>query len=85
MGAFERDPATNTYKINFDKMQAAMNALSDKILTLQGDGDYEGVSKLVSEMAVIKPELQADLDRLKVKGIPVDIIFEQGVDVLGLK
>jgi hypothetical protein len=84
MGAFERDPATNTYKINFDKMQAAMNALSDKILTLQGDGDYEGVSKLVSEMAVIKPELQADLDRLKVKGIPVDIIFEQGVEVLGL-
>lgn len=84
MGAFERDPATNTYKINFDKMQAAMNALSDKILTLQGDGDYEGVSKLVSEMAVIKPELQADLDRLKVKGIPVDIIFEQGTAVLGL-
>lgn len=84
MGAFERDPATNTYKINFDKMQAAMNALSDKILTLQGDGDYEGVSKLVSEMAVIKPELQADLDRLKVKGIPVDITFEQGIAVLGL-
>lgn len=84
MGAFERDPATNTYKINFDKMQTAMNALSDKILTLQGDGDYDGVSKLVSEMAVIKPELQADLDRLKVKGIPVDIIFEQGTAVLGL-
>ncbi len=84
MGAFERDPATNTYKINFDKMQTAMNALSDKILTLQGDGDYDGVSKLVSEMAVIKPELQADLDRLKVKGIPVDIIFEQGAAVLGL-
>ena len=84
MGAFERDPATNTYKINFDKMQAAMNALSDKILTLQGDGDYEGVSKLVSEMAVIKPELQADLDRLKEKGIPVNIIFEQGAAVLGL-
>jgi hypothetical protein len=84
MGAFERDPATNTYKINFDKMGAAMNALSEKILTLQGDGDYDGVTQLVKDMAVIRPELQGDLDRLKVKGIPVDIVFEQGVEVLGL-
>lgn len=85
MGAFERDPATNTYKINYDKMQAAMNALSDKILTLQGDGNYDGVTKLVQEMAVIKPELQADLDRLKEKGIPVDIVFEQGTKELGIR
>jgi len=84
MGAFERDPATNTYKINFDKMSAAMNALSERILTLQGDGDYDGVSALVKDKAVIRPELQADLDRLKEKGIPVDIVFEQGVEVLGL-
>ena len=84
MGAFERDAATNTYKINFDKMQTAMNALSEKILTLQGDGDYDGVAALVKEMAVIQPELQADLDRLKAKGIPVDIVFEQGVKELGI-
>lgn len=84
MGAFERNPETNTYKINFDKMQEAINALSAKILKLQGDGDYDGVSKLVKEMAVITPELQADLDRLGEKGIPVDIIFEQGAAVLGL-
>jgi hypothetical protein len=84
MGAFERDPATNTYRINFDKMGAAMNALSEKILTLQGDGDYDGVAALVKEMAVIQPELQADLDRLKAKGIPVDIVFEQGVKELGI-
>ena len=84
MGAFERNPETNTYKINFDKMQEAINALSAKILKLQGDGDYDGVSKLVKEMAVITPELQADLDRLGEKGIPVDITFEQGAAVLGL-
>lgn len=84
MGAFERDAATNTYKINFDKMQTAMNALSEKILTLQGDGDYDGVAALVKDMAVIQPELQADLDRLKAKGIPVDIVFEQGVKELGI-
>ena len=85
MGAIERDSKTNTYKINFDKMKTAMDALSEKILVLQGDGDYDGVSKLVKEMALIKPELQKDMDRLKAKGIPVDIIFEQGASVLGLK
>jgi hypothetical protein len=84
MGAFERDTVTRTYKINFEKMQSAMNALSEKILTLQGDGDYDGVSRLVQQMAVIPPDLQNDLDRLKAKGIPVDILFEQGVSVLGL-
>lgn len=84
MGAFERNAETNTYTINFEKMEEAMNSLSEKILTLQGDGDYEGVSQLVKEKALIQPELQADLDRLAEAGIPVDIVFEQGVEVLGL-
>jgi hypothetical protein len=84
MGAFERNPETNTYKVNYALMEEAINALSAKILMLQGDGDYDGVAELVKEMAVIRPELQADLDRLGAKGIPVDIIFNQGVEVLGL-
>lgn len=84
MGAFSRDEATGKYKIDFDKIQEAMNSLSEKILTLQGDGDYEGVSQLVADMAVIPSELQSDLDKLGELGIPVDIVFEQGVDVLGL-
>ena len=65
-------------------MQSAMNALSEKLLTLQGDGDYEGAKALLAEMGVIGPGLQADLDRVGAAGIPVDIVFEQGVEVLGL-
>ena len=84
MGAFTRDSATGTYEVDFDKMQLAMNSLSEKILMLQGDGDYEGVESLVRELGAIKPELQADLDRLAQEGIPVDIVFEQGEGVLGL-
>lgn len=84
MGAFEKDAETGTYKVNFEKMQEAMNSLSDKILTLQGDGDYDGVSQLVAEKGLIKPDLQSDLDKLAEAGIPVDIVFEQGVEVLGL-
>lgn len=82
-GAFEK-LEDGTYKVNADKMAIAVNELSAKILTLQGDGDYEGVTKLTDEMGIIKADLQADLDRLSAANIPVDIIFEQGADVLGL-
>ena len=61
-----------------------MNALSEKILRLQGDGDYEGVASFLEAYGKIGPQLQGDLDRLAEKGIPVDIVFEQGKQVLGL-
>ncbi|MEA3446622.1 MAG: Zn-dependent hydrolase [Bacteroidota bacterium] len=73
------------YKIDFEKMQEAMNSLSELILSLQGDGNYEGVKKLMDEKAVIGPQLQKDLDKLKKSKIPVDVIFDQGVNVVGLK
>ncbi|MEY8848062.1 Zn-dependent hydrolase [Psychroserpens sp. XS_ASV72] len=82
-GAFSRNE-DGTYKVNFDKMETAMEDLSNLILTLQGNGDYDGVAKLVQEKGLISSELQADLDRLSEANIPVDVIFEQGVDVLGL-
>jgi hypothetical protein len=84
MGAFEKDPATGVYTVNPDRMLVAMEALSDKILRLQGDGDYEGAKAFIDQYQVVGPELQSDLDRLAEAGIPVDIVFEQGVDVLGL-
>ncbi|MGY0039469.1 hypothetical protein [Pedobacter sp. NJ-S-72] len=83
-GAFVRT-ANGTYKVDFAKFQTAMNDLSNVILTLQGNGDKSAVEKVQKTYAVISSELQADLDRLSKKGIPVDVIFEQGVDVLGVK
>jgi len=83
-GAFVRS-ANGTYKVDFEKFGAAMNALSNVIITLQGNGDKTAVEKIRNKMAVITPELQSDLDRLSKKGIPVDLVFEQGVDVLGVK
>lgn len=77
--------ANGTYKVNFDKMQTAMEDLSSLILTLQGNGDYEGVATLVAEKGIISADLQKDLDMLSKADIPVDVIFEQGVEVLGLK
>jgi hypothetical protein len=82
-GAFTRN-TDGTYKVNFDKMETAMKDLSNVILTLQGNGDYDGVADLVAKSGVISDELQADLDRLGAASIPVDVIFEQGTEVLGL-
>ncbi|WP_379086427.1 Zn-dependent hydrolase [Pedobacter sp. UC225_65] len=83
-GAFERT-SSGTYRVNFDKFAKAMDGLSNVILTLQGNGDRAAVEKTQKEKGIIQAELQADLDRLSKKGIPVDVIFEQGVDVLGMK
>jgi hypothetical protein len=85
MGAFTRDEATGTYEVDFERTREAMNALSERILTLQGDGDYEGVVTLMEEYGSVRPQLQADLDRLAEAGIPVDIVYEQGRQILGLE
>ena len=82
-GAFSRN-AEGLYKVNMAKMSEAIDALSRLILTLQGDGDYAGVSKLVSDKGVIKPGLLADLARLTQAEIPVDITFKQGKNILKL-
>ncbi|OGS71737.1 MAG: Zn-dependent hydrolase [Flavobacteria bacterium RIFCSPLOWO2_12_FULL_35_11] len=82
-GAFTKNE-DGTYKVNYDKMEEAIRQLSYLILTLQGNGDYDGVVKLVEEKGIISPDLQRDLDKLSKANIPVDVIFEQGIEVLGL-
>ncbi len=81
-GAFTK--SDGKYKVDFEKMQEAMASLSELILTLQGNGDKEGVLKLMEEKGNVPADLQADLDRLKEAKIPVDVVFIQGTEVLGL-
>ena len=82
-GAFTRD-ANGLYNINFPKMKLAVEKLGGAILTAQGNGDYEFVKNWIATDGVIKPELQADLDKLAGCGIPKDIVYHQGAEVLGL-
>jgi len=74
-----------TYSINFDKMHDAMISLMQKILVIQGDGDYEAARAWVEASAMIPDGLQADLDKLNNSNIPVDITFKQGPANVGLK
>jgi hypothetical protein len=83
-GAIVRDPETGTYRVDFAKMDEATTELSRLLLTLQATGDYDGAVRLTREQGVIRPPLAGDLERLAGAGIPVDIEFEQGLDVLGL-
>ena len=83
-GAFVRDEVSGTYRVDFERMEQAMAALSKALLILQGDGDYEGAVKLTEEKGVVGEQLQRDLQRLEDANIPVDITFTQGVEVLGL-
>jgi hypothetical protein len=59
--------------------------MAEQILRFQGDGDYAGVTGFMTERGAIGPSLQQDLDRLSKLGIPVDVTFEQGTQVLGLE
>lgn len=83
-GAFTRNEATGTYAVDFDKMTAAISSLGGEILTLQGNGDYDGTSKMIEKMSVIDPVLAADLKKINDANIPTDIRFKQGKSVLGL-
>ena len=76
-GAFARDSTTGKYRVDFPKFQAGMNALAAKILMLQGNGDYDGVGTFQEQYGAVSPILQKDLDSLKTKSIPVDLIFDQ--------
>ncbi|PCI60080.1 MAG: Zn-dependent hydrolase [Gammaproteobacteria bacterium] len=82
-GAFSKNEQ-GLYSVNVDKMTAAINSLSELILTLQGNGNYQGVDKLVHERGIIKADLAKSLAKLEKANIPVDIVFKQGKKVLGL-
>nr|MBD3621688.1 Zn-dependent hydrolase [Sunxiuqinia sp.] len=85
VGAFERDPVTGTYRVDYEKMKEAIFSLSGLVLKIQGDGDYATAKNMIDEKGFIREELQKDLDRIEEEGIPRDIVFEQGAEVLGIK
>ncbi len=80
-GAFERG-ADGTYKVNFEKTRTAMNKWAAMVLKFEGDGDYEGAKSYLETHGNIREALQSDLGRLKTASIPVDIVYEQGVNFL---
>lgn len=83
-GAFAVD-STGKYHVDMDKMKDAIASLSNIILTIQGDGDYDKAGMMLQQYGNMDEELKSALKRIEEKDIPVDIVFEQGKEVMGLK
>lgn len=83
-GAFTRDDETGTYKVNKELMEQAIKELTELTLTIQGNGDYEKAKAMVETKGIVLPHLQNDLDRINQAGIPKDIRFKQGLNMLNL-
>ena len=83
-GAFYRNEE-GKYGVNFDELQKAVDSLSALIITIQGDGDYDKAKEIISKYGIIDDDLKTALMKVEQSDIPVDIVFQQGLDVLGLE
>ncbi len=61
-----------------------MTDLSARLLTIQGNGDFDAAKQMTDTLGIVDDSLAGDLQRLSRARIPVDIRFEQGVATLGL-
>ncbi len=57
--------------MDLSKIKDAVAGLDRELLTLEATGDYAGTKKLMTEMMVLRPEVQKALERLK--SVPTDI------------
>ena len=69
-GAF-RVAADGTFSVDTAKVKGAVTALTRELMTLEAAGDYAGAKELLATQAVVRPQTQRVLDRLK--DVPVDV------------
>ncbi len=69
-GAF-RVAADGTFSVDAAKVKPAVAALTRELMTLQAEGSYAKAKAILERLAVIRPETQRVLDRLK--DVPVDV------------
>jgi hypothetical protein len=62
-----------------------MEELVGMILNIQGEGDKDAAIKYITDNGNKTKALTEDLEKIKNANIPRDIVFEQGLEVLGLK
>ena len=82
-GAFARD-SRGKYVVDFQKTTEAMNEWAAFILKIEGDGNYDLAKKYAAENGKVRVDLQNDLDAIAKAGIPRDIVYNQGLQALGL-
>jgi hypothetical protein len=82
-GAIDR-MKNGKYNVNVPEMKKVISNLAQELLVLQGEGNKDGVTDMLNTRALVSETLGKDLKSIEKAGIPVDLMFEQGTDVLGL-
>ncbi|KAL9265775.1 Nudix hydrolase 3-like protein [Drosera capensis] len=62
-----------TFSVDFDKVEAAVEGLSRKILTIQATGDKGAAAELLEKYCTLSHPLEAALNKLGAIQVPVDI------------
>ena len=70
-GAFVHDAETQKFSIDMDKIENSITQMAQKILILEGDGNYENASAFITEYGEVDDVIQGLLNNLT--DIPVDI------------
>lgn len=83
-GAISLNTKTGYYYVNESRMKNAIRGLSKEILTIQGNGDYNGAVKRAEAKGVVPPALHKALKKIDGKHIPRDLNFIQGAENLEL-
>jgi hypothetical protein len=63
--------ADGTFSVDAARIKPAVTALTRELLTIEADGSYSKAKAILERLAVVRPETQRVLDRLK--DVPVDI------------
>ncbi len=63
--------AAGRFKVNHDLIRDAVTGLTRELMTIQATGDIEAAEAILETRGVVRPEVQAVLDRLS--GVPIDI------------
>lgn len=70
-GGFEYDSTAKKFRVNFDKIKAAVTKLTSVILTIQAEGSKVKAKELLDKYGVMRDNVKQVLDTMK--DIAVDI------------
>ena len=60
-----------TFTVNHDRIRSAVENLTNRLMTIQAEGNYQEAQNILTTLGVIRPDVQRVLDRLT--SVPVDI------------
>ena len=72
------------WRIDPDRMGAAVAEMTARLLIIQGDGDYAAAVRWYESTGTVDDVVRSDVERVARQGIPIDVVYEQGLEVLGL-